>query len=56
MVASGRARGCLDESERTGDADFAVALGDLARFRVNLFLDNHGVGSVLRQTRHDSDS
>lgn len=39
----------LDEFERTGDADFAVALGDLARFRVNLFRDNHGVGSVLRQ-------
>jgi twitching motility protein PilT len=38
-----------DEFERTGDADFAVPLGDQARFRVNLFRDNHGVGSVLRQ-------
>ena len=39
----------LEEFEQTGDADFAVPLGDLARFRVNLFRDNHGVGSVLRQ-------
>jgi twitching motility protein PilT len=38
-----------EEFERTGDTDFAVALGDQARFRVNLFRDNHGVGSVLRQ-------
>jgi len=38
-----------EEFERSGDADFAVALGEHARFRVSLFRDNHGVGSVLRQ-------
>ncbi len=31
------------------DADFAYALGDVARFRVNLFCDAKGIGAVLRQ-------
>ena len=31
------------------DTDFAYSLPGVARFRVNLFRDNHGVGSVLRQ-------
>jgi twitching motility protein PilT len=31
------------------DVDFAYALGDIARFRVNMFRDHHGIGAVLRQ-------
>ena len=31
------------------DVDFAYALADIARFRVNVFRDHHGVGAVLRQ-------
>jgi twitching motility protein PilT len=31
------------------DADFAYALQGVARFRVNVFRDHHGVGAVLRQ-------
>ena len=31
------------------DLDFAYALGETARFRVNVFRDHHGVGAVLRQ-------
>ena len=31
------------------DADFAYALGDRARFRVNVFRDRLGVGAVFRQ-------
>ena len=30
------------------DLDYAYAIRGLARFRVNLFRDNHGVGAVLR--------
>ena len=32
----------------TGDADFAYAMGKIARFRVNLFRQEHGSGAVLR--------
>ena len=32
----------------TGDTDFAYAMGDLARFRVNVFRQEHGSGAVLR--------
>jgi twitching motility protein PilT len=35
--------------EADNDTDFAHALRDVARFRVNLFRDMHGVGAVLRQ-------
>ncbi len=31
------------------DSDFAYAVPGLARFRVNLFRDNHGTGAVFRQ-------
>jgi twitching motility protein PilT len=31
------------------DVDFAYAIAGLARFRVNLFVDRHGVGAVVRQ-------
>ena len=36
------------EWAETGDADFAYAMGDKARFRVNLFRQEHGPGAVLR--------
>jgi twitching motility protein PilT len=36
------------EFEDTSDADFAYALGDDARFRVNVFRDLHGVSAVFR--------
>lgn len=32
----------------TGDTDFAYSMGDQARFRVNLFKQEHGSGAVLR--------
>ena len=32
----------------TGDADFAYTMGDQARFRVNLFKQEHGSGAVFR--------
>ena len=31
------------------DTDLAYALPDVARFRVNMFRDHHGIGAVLRQ-------
>ena len=31
------------------DTDFAYAIPEVARFRVNMFRDNHGVGGVFRQ-------
>ncbi len=37
-----------DEWSRTGDADFAYAMGEKARFRVNLFRQEHGPAAVLR--------
>jgi twitching motility protein PilT len=37
-----------EEWSRTGDADFAYAMGDKARFRVNLFRQEHGPAAVLR--------
>ena len=44
----------MNETQRatwlaSDDVDFAYALADLARFRVNVFRDHHGVGAVLRQ-------
>jgi len=44
----------MNEAQRatwlaSDDVDFAYALADLARFRVNVFRDHHGVGAVLRQ-------
>ena len=36
------------EFAETNDTDFAYAIPDLARFRVNLFRDTNGVGSVMR--------
>ena len=38
----------LREWRATGDTDFAYAMGDIARFRVNLFRQEHGSGAVLR--------
>lgn len=35
--------------EATNDADFAIQLGDTARFRVNVFRQNRGVGAVFRK-------
>lgn len=37
-----------DEWSRTGDGDFAYSMGEKARFRVNLFRQEHGPGAVLR--------
>ncbi len=37
-----------EEWARRGDADFAYAMGDKARFRVNLFRQEHGPAAVLR--------
>ena len=38
-----------DEFNETGDSDFAHSVPGLARFRVNIFRDRHGVDAVLRQ-------
>ena len=38
----------LREWRETGDTDFAYAMGDIARFRVNMFRQEHGAGAVLR--------
>ena len=38
----------LEEWQESGDVDFAYALGDIARFRVNLFKQEHGSGAVMR--------
>lgn len=35
--------------KETNDTDFAYSIPNLSRFRVNLFADNRGVGSVFRQ-------
>jgi len=37
-----------EEFQATGDADFAYALPEVARFRVNLFRQQRGSGAVLR--------
>jgi len=37
------------EFEEKNDTDFAYALPGKARFRVNVFRDQHGIGAVLRQ-------
>ena len=39
----------IQEFEKNKDADFAVSLGDIARFRVSLFRDYSGTCAVLRQ-------
>jgi twitching motility protein PilT len=38
-----------EEFESTRDTDFAYAIEGLARFRVNVFMDRHGMGGVFRQ-------
>ena len=38
----------LEEFSLTNDTDFAYELEDYGRYRVNLFWDYHGVGSVMR--------
>ncbi|MEW6365614.1 MAG: PilT/PilU family type 4a pilus ATPase [Acidobacteriota bacterium] len=38
----------LDEFAERMDADFAYAVPGLARFRVNMYKDNHGVGAAFR--------
>ena len=37
-----------EEWSKSGDGDFAYSMGDKARFRVNLFRQEHGPGAVLR--------
>ena len=37
-----------EEWSKTGDGDFAYAMGEKARFRVNLFRQEHGPAAVLR--------
>ncbi|MFC1462136.1 PilT/PilU family type 4a pilus ATPase [Verrucomicrobiota bacterium] len=37
------------EFKETNDTDFAHEIRNVARFRVNMFRDKHGVGAVLRQ-------
>ncbi|MEE9549467.1 MAG: twitching motility protein PilT, partial [Candidatus Binatia bacterium] len=34
--------------EKTHDVDFSFSLGDLARFRVNVFMQQHGEAAVFR--------
>ncbi|MHC4923330.1 MAG: type IV pilus twitching motility protein PilT [Planctomycetota bacterium] len=36
------------EFEESGDTDFAYAVQELGRFRVNVFRNTHGIGGVLR--------
>jgi len=38
----------VEEFKQTNDCDFAIALKDYARFRVNLFRDDKGASAVLR--------
>jgi len=38
----------LKDWRATGDADFGYSMGKIARFRVNLFRQEHGSGAVLR--------
>ena len=38
----------LQELLRTNDVDFAIPLEDIARFRVNVFKDQNGLGAVFR--------
>ena len=38
----------VQQFEETGDADFAYAAPGLARYRINLFLQQHGVAAVFR--------
>jgi twitching motility protein PilT len=37
-----------DEFTKSNDTDFAYSIEGVARFRVNMFRDRHGVGAVLR--------
>ena len=39
----------VKEFDERWDTDFAYALPDGTRFRVNVFADSHGIGGVLRQ-------
>ncbi|MDF7797892.1 type IV pilus twitching motility protein PilT [Pontiellaceae bacterium B1224] len=39
----------IDELEENWDTDFAYELPGTARFRVNIFLDHEGIGTVMRQ-------
>jgi twitching motility protein PilT len=38
----------IEEFVRTSDCDFAISFKQYARFRVNLFRDDKGIGAVLR--------
>lgn len=38
----------IEEFSRTNDVDFAIPLDDIARFRVNIFKDQNGLGAVFR--------
>lgn len=39
----------IEAFARDNDVDFAHAIRDLARFRMNLFRDRNGVSAVVRQ-------
>ncbi len=39
----------VEELEEQWDTDFAYELAGTARFRVNIFMDHEGIGSVMRQ-------
>jgi len=41
------------EFEQGHDTDFAYEIADVARFRVNAFVDHHGPGGVLRVIPHE---
>ncbi len=49
LLAPAVPRRNLEEFTADGDTDFAYAIPDLARFRVNVFREAHGAGAVLRQ-------
>ena len=42
-----------EEFAATNDTDFAYNIEGLSRFRVNVFMDRHGPGSVLRSIPHE---
>lgn len=39
----------IQEFDEIHDTDFAYSIEDVARFRVNVFLDRKGIGTVIRQ-------
>jgi len=39
----------VEEFQKTFDTDFAYELPEIGRFRVNVFMDKNGIGTVIRQ-------